>query len=218
MATEITEGFLLDLITKRRAGKFTAEELKFAADHPGVIRWAQENLGIIEGLRNGTLSAVKRNPFPSEVLAAELIPEYEDGSGQKRKWEVLEDVQPIEFKVGDLEFPIFLKDGDPGYIVGEELRRRAVELRGNFGLVAAKYLLEHQDEIPTEMQKFYIVLPGTLLRDSDGGLRVACLGFGGGRWVLSFRWVGHFRGFGGGGFDGRGRLARCKSAAAPAAA
>lgn len=212
MPEEITEGLLFDLLTKRRTNQFTGDELLWAADHPKVIRWAAKNLGIIEGLQNGTLTTVKRNPFPSELLAAELIPEYEDKSGQKRKWEVLEDVQSIEFKVGDLEFPIFLKDGDPGYILGDELRRRAAgELKANLGLVAAKYLLEHQDEIPARMQKFYIVLPGTLLRVSDGHLRVAYLGFDEGRWVLNFRWVGRD-------FNGLDRLARCKSAAAPAAA
>lgn len=212
MPKEITEGLLFDLLTKRRANQFTGDELLWAADHPEVIRYAAANLGIIEGLRNGTLTATKRDPSPSELLAAELIPEYEDKSGKKRKWEILEDVQPIEFKVGDLEFPAFLKDGDPGYILGDELRRRAAgALKANLGLVAAKYLLEHQDEIPVEMQKFYIVLPGTLLRDSVGILRVACLRFGEGRWVLGFRWVDGL-------FNGHGRLARCKSAAAPAAA
>ena len=53
--------------------------------------------------------------FPSERLAADLIPD---------NWEVVEDVEPSEFEVGDLAFPGFLMEGET-CIDGEEMRRRA---------------------------------------------------------------------------------------------
>src|SRR3989338_4980029 len=52
--------------------------------------------------------------FPSERLAADLIPD---------NWEVVEDVEPSEFEVGDLAFPGFLMEGET-CIDGEEMRRR----------------------------------------------------------------------------------------------
>ncbi|OGH70043.1 MAG: hypothetical protein A3C90_02585 [Candidatus Magasanikbacteria bacterium RIFCSPHIGHO2_02_FULL_51_14] len=118
--------------------------------------------------------------FPSERLAADLIPD---------NWEVVEDVEPSEFEVGDLAFPGFLMEGET-CIDGEEMRRRAVQLKANFGLVDGKRLLAHQDEIPVELRGKAIVLSGTLLRDPDGRLYVACLDWDDDRWYLGFFWLG----------------------------
>ncbi len=132
--------------------------------------------------------------FPSEFNAADLIP---------KGWTVVEDIEPSKFQVKDLEFISFLEKGEE-YVKGEVLRQRAVKLKANLGLCDGKYLLEHQDEIPAKLRgKKYIVLSGTLLRDSGGGLHVPYLRWHGGRWVLSFIWVGL-------GFSAGGCLARSK--------
>src|SRR3989338_10507910 len=48
----------------------------------------------------------------------------------------------------------FLKKGE-NYINGEEMVRRArTELDANYGQEDAEWLLEHQDQIPTEFRKF----------------------------------------------------------------
>lgn len=109
---------------------------------------------------------------------ADLIPEG---------WEVLEDVAPSEFKVAELEFVSFLEKGER-CVSGEEMRRRAIQLKANFGLADGKYLLDHQDEIPAELRGNHIVLTGTLLRPRGGGLSVPALGWHGGRWGHGFVW------------------------------
>lgn len=63
MSERIEEGLLFDLISKRRAGQFTGDEILWAVDHMGVVRWAMANLATMEGLRKGDLVAVKRGPL-----------------------------------------------------------------------------------------------------------------------------------------------------------
>lgn len=111
---------------------------------------------------------------------ADLIP---DG------WAVVEDVAPSTFDVSELKPVSFLKPGESS-IGGEEMRKRAIEFKGNLGLADGKRLLAEQDKIPVEFREFYITLPGTVLRDSDGILRVPYLRFNVGRWVLDFLWLG----------------------------
>lgn len=121
--------------------------------------------------------------FPCQINASDLIPE---------KWEVVEDVEPRSFKVGDLKFKSFLQ-GDETYVGGDTMRQRAVELKGNLGLSDAKYFLEHQSEIPTELRGKYIVFAGTVMRGSGGSIHVPFIYFNDGRWVLGFDWLGcHF--------------------------
>ena len=142
------------------------------------------------------------NAFPSLLFASSLIPEYTDAEGNTKKWEVLEDVQPSNFKISDLEMVTFLQ-GEETSIRGKVMRERAVSLKANLGLVDAKRLLDNQSEIPVEFRGKILVFTGTLLRDPDGSLFVACLSFDGGRWCLGFGWVGNV-------WDGCGRLLRCK--------
>jgi hypothetical protein len=51
MGEKLDEGLLFDLLEKRRAGKFTADELLWAADHPEVIRWAMARPKVVAGIR-----------------------------------------------------------------------------------------------------------------------------------------------------------------------
>ncbi len=133
--------------------------------------------------------------FPSIALAADLIPEYTNQNGNKRKWEIIEDGAPSTFKISDLELVSFLKKrANP--VSGETMRKRAADLRANLGLADAKYVLEHQAEISDRFQNYYLVFPGTVLRDHVGYLNVACLCWSGGRWCLLWSWLG--RGWDGG--------------------
>lgn len=130
--------------------------------------------------------------FPSETLAADLIPHYTNRDGNDCWWEVTDDVDPTRFEVRDLEFVSYLSNGqESGFgITGEAMREQAVWLRANFGLVDAKYILAHQDEIPAEWQgNIYIVFPGTLLRDFDGNINVAYSAWDGKLWRLYFTWL-----------------------------
>lgn len=131
--------------------------------------------------------------FPSQIHAADLIP-----NGCR----VVEDVEPTEFNVEDLEFPTFLEAGETS-IGGDLMRERAVNLKANFGLTDGKRILANQGKIPVEMRGKYIVLTGTKLRDPDGCLCVACLYWDDDRWVLDFIWLDD-------GFGGYDRLVRRK--------
>lgn len=65
MGKTLDEGLLFDIITKRRAGKFTADEFLWTADHPEIVRWAMANLSIVEDYITGRLVVVKPDGFPT---------------------------------------------------------------------------------------------------------------------------------------------------------
>jgi len=142
--------------------------------------------------------------FPSLTLAADLIP-----SG----YTVVEDVAPTLKSIGDLDLASFLEPGE-SYVNGETMRQRAVVLKANLGLADLKVALADQAKISEEAKPFYIVFPGTVLRDPDGRLCVAYLSWGGDlcvaylgwdddRWVVDFDRVASD-------WDDDDRLARCK--------
>lgn len=131
------------------------------------------------------------DPFPSATLAADIIREQTtwelDGIIPYEAWQVVEDVQPTSFRIQDVAPSSFLKEGE-SEITSQEMRRRAVVLDGNMGLVDAKYLLQHQIDIPADWQDCYFVFPGTVLRKStDNHLFIPILIYGTyGGWSLYF--------------------------------
>jgi len=135
----------------------------------------------------------KQSPLESATLATDLIP---------KGWEVVEDVAPTDFQVGDLEFISFL-EGNETSVGSETMRSRAVVLKANLGLADGKRILAEQEKIPVELRGCIIVLPGTVLRSPDGCLRVADLYWNGNRWCLFHHWIVSDWG-------GRDRLARNK--------
>lgn len=131
---------------------------------------------------------------PSEIHARTLIPEG---------WVVVEDVPPsTTFEVKNLELVPFLGKGEQ-YVEGGVMKKRATEAQANLGLVDGKKLLDNQAKIPAEMRDYYLVLPGTVLRDPDGDLRVPYLYWYDGRWQLDFGWLDF-------NWRDRGRLLRSK--------
>lgn len=105
-------------------------------------------------------------------------------------WELVEDAtEPVEIRIGDLELASFLYQHET-FVSGEEMRNRAKGMGVMLGQRHAEYLLGHQEEIPAEWQKYYLVFPGTVWRGRNGGLSVPYLDWLGGRWYLSFGWLG----------------------------
>lgn len=127
------------------------------------------------------------------VTCADLIPQG---------WTVVEDVDPSDFQVEDLEFISCLNEGED-CIDGKTMRVRAVTLKANLGLFDGKRILDQQDKVPVEIRGKYIFLPGTLLRDSVGDLHVAYLYWDDERWCLNFYWLDR-------GWNAYDRLARRK--------
>ncbi|MBI5222484.1 MAG: hypothetical protein HY980_03235 [Candidatus Magasanikbacteria bacterium] len=121
---------------------------------------------------------------PSEIHAADLIP-TENGN----PWEVVEDVETSAFDVAKLRPRSFLKDRELS-IGGDEMRRRAVEFKGNLGLADGKRIVAEQRNFSSEFDGFYIPLPGTVLRDPHGDLYVADLHRLGDRWYIDFDRLG----------------------------
>lgn len=107
----------------------------------------------------------------------------------KDGWILLEHASRRITSAQNLELVSFLKRGENS-IGGEEMVRRArVELDANYGQEDAEWLLDHQDEIPVEFRKYYLVFTGTVWRDSLGRRLVPYLVWDGGGWCLRFGWL-----------------------------
>ena len=172
MKSTTTMDWLRELLNREAREEFGEEGL-------GVdLQWFADHWQTVRGLRNGSLKLFQH---PCQIHCPELIPSWCK--------EIVEDVASTDFNVGDLEFLRFLNDGEPP-IAGAIMRQKAVALKANYGLSDAKRLLDHQDEIPTDMRGKYIVFTGTVLRGSGGGLCVACLYWVGGRWCMEFNVLG----------------------------
>ncbi|MEK7756363.1 MAG: hypothetical protein AAB385_04045 [Planctomycetota bacterium] len=105
-----------------------------------------------------------------------------------------QNLKPTNFNLADLQFRSFIKEGDSKYITGEEMRRRAITMKGNLGLADAKNLRDQLNSHPDkrkDLQGKYIVLPDTLLRRSGGDLHVAYLCWLGDSWEFRFPWLAH---------------------------
>lgn len=113
---------------------------------------------------------------------------------RKDGWTLLEDVQdpdPETAFANGLESVPFLEYGEE-CIDDEKLVLRARgKLRANYGQRHAEYLLGHQEGIPEEFQKYYLVFTGTVWRAPDGCRRGAYLYWYGGHWHLDFFWFDH---------------------------
>lgn len=135
--------------------------------------------------------------FACERLALELIPEYEN-KGTRKKWLVVEDVEPTFVEGCQLDFLSFLEGGESS-VNGDVMRSRAKANNAVPGLADAKFVLANQHLIPENMRGKYLVFAGTVLRSPDGSLSVPFLYWGVDRWVLRFAWLSYD-------WDGGGRL------------
>ncbi|GEM_PF-2025190 len=158
---------------------------------------------------DGQLTEIKRQlrqqsgyPFDPEALRRHLQSAIEGRFGSisayvlvnnktKDGWTLVEHCPRRITSVRDLELVSFLKQ-DENSVKGEEMVRRArVELDASYGQEDAEWLLGHQNEIPVEFQKYYLVFTGTIWRGSYGRRYVSYLFWDGEHWCLSFFWLGH---------------------------
>ena len=151
----------------------------------GVLELVRDGKRSIENV-SAVLQIIKDNQ--DFVTQLRVMPVFSRDM-RKEGWDLVEDVgDPGEILIANLEIVSFLREGE-GSISGDVMRQRAVELGANLGQRHAEFLLEHQQEIPKEFRKFYLVFPGTFWRDSRGSLHVPYLGWGGVRWVLRLHWL-----------------------------
>ncbi len=136
------------------------------------------------------------------IIVFPFLQSCEDSSVIPPGYTILENVKPSKLNIKNLEIVSFL-NSDETSINGKVIRDRAIERNANFCLEDAKYLLEHQSEIPLEFRGKYIVFTATLFRDPSGYIHMAYIDFRGGRWDLYFHWID-------GGWEGRYRLVRSK--------
>ncbi len=137
-------------------------------------------------------------PFDPSLLKAHLQAAIEGRFGlvagtfrrdmRKEGWTLLENV-PHRLASAKIGAVSFLK-GSESYINGEEMVIRArTEFGANYGQEDAEWLLEHQAEIPVDLQKYYLVFPGTVWQDSRGVRDVPYLDWNGDQWILNFNWL-----------------------------
>ncbi|MFH1252804.1 MAG: hypothetical protein V1664_00515 [Candidatus Uhrbacteria bacterium] len=109
----------------------------------------------------------------------------------------------VTMLIGDRAYESFsyLRGGEK-VIDGTTMVARAKEMRADGSEEAGRYLLDNQKDIPVECQgKVVFVFPEW--RPPGGSSVIACVGWGGGRWVQYWCWAG-------GGWGGGGRLLRRK--------
>ena len=118
---------------------------------------------------------------------------------RKEGWTLLENApRRLSSAINEVSF---LKNGESS-ISGEEMVRRArVELNANYGQEDAEWLLKHQDKIPAELRKLYLVFPATVWQDRYDDRYVPYLSWYDDRSILDFRWLD-------GGFYSNDRLVR----------
>ncbi len=106
---------------------------------------------------------------PSEIYAPDWIP-----AGCK----VVEDVNPRQFEISDLEWWSFYDEKDEltRVVEPETMLDRAKLNDANFGLVDGKRIWERREQIAPEIRgTFHIVLAGTRLFDSADGREKICI-------------------------------------------
>jgi len=121
--------------------------------------------------------------FPCQIHCPELIPDWMKS--------VVEDVEPtVDLDISKIQFKSFLESGED-CVYGDDVRTRAVAMKGVLGLADVEKFLAEPDKIPVSLRDKYIVFSGTVLLDSVGARHVAYLFFREGRWVLGFKSLGH---------------------------
>ena len=152
---KFSEGKFLEVM-----GLVECDELVWAQANMEKVRWLRNNVKLVELIQDGKLPLK-----PSQINVPHLIPDWVT--------EVVEDVEPTITEGAKLSFPRFLRKEDKGVTDGPTMRKRAGELVANKGLSDVPALLGEDgkglETIPAELRgKVYIVLTGTLLKDSDG--------------------------------------------------
>lgn len=140
-----------------------------------------------------------------DELFAALVNSDNTATVRKFAETLVQSALPTEMVIAGRTYEVlsFLK-GDEESVVGHTMVERAKEMKANLGKEDCDHLLAHQDEIPAILRgKVVFVFSG--MRDPGVSQRVAYLYWGVGGWDQYWDWLG-------GGWYGRGRLLRRKSA------
>lgn len=174
----IDEGLLYDLLTKRRAGQFTGEELLWAADHSAIIRWAMANLATAEGLRKGDLIVVNRGPLViSYDQSLGLIPLIHRAVGSGNIRNVNPDITPERFPLAGTGTRK-VNGRVEAYLDGETPEQAAKRLTdaghilGSTGDLAG-FLHDHPDEVE-KWNWVDAIAEDSRWTDPDGDVCVPC--------------------------------------------
>lgn len=130
-----------------------------------------------------------------------------DNTGKVKDFcdQLLKDALPTTMTVGDRTYDIlgFLR-GDETSVVGHTMVERAKEMSAHLGADDGQYLLDHQQDIPVALRgKVAFVFTDWRHPGVSGG--VDYVGWGGGRWVRLWGWLGF------GDWVGNDRVLRRKS-------
>ncbi len=163
----------------------------------------EKNLAIVEALlgretaekydRSAVKASVAETPYtPSAEDSAEIARLLAEAEANKET-----NLDTIEIKTdnGVYEVLKLLREGDTS-ISGEEMSSLAKEMNAQLGEEDCNYLLEHEYEIPKELQDDYLIFPGWRCPGNPDS--VAVLYWSGGRWIQNWHgveddWYGHDR-------------------------
>jgi hypothetical protein len=111
-----------------------------------------------------------------------------------RGWIVLEDVEPALPQLGeDVDLVTFLAHNNmqgTQFISGDELRKRAVVLKANYGQRDAEWLVKNQDKLPERPEGvLFIFFPGTVWKHPNGAFLIPYLFWTGEIWDMYFFWL-----------------------------
>lgn len=137
-----------------------------------------ETMTALQGVVEGTVQ---------QTIASFQFDKTKDG------WTLLEDVpfDPYDRQLLTPRIIGFLKSGE-SYVNSDIMRQRAKEASANLGQRHAEFYLNNQDLIPAECRgRYYLIFPGTVWQDRNGGRDVPFLYWNDDRWYLYFNWLGN---------------------------
>lgn len=120
------------------------------------------------------------------VLVITAMKQYALPNNWKWEKESVLTIEPGEYK---LTFEEFLLEGEED-TNGEEMLRRVAASGCDGSLQHALWLEERQHLVPKSLRGKYLVFPKAVALVSVQYRYVLCLGWGGRRWSLDWRWLG----------------------------
>ncbi len=148
-------------------------------DEATAQRWTQDPDALEDALR----AALLASPAPGPTRISAQLKHDKSAEG----WKLLEDVtEPARVSRETIEAGPFPRV-DEGLLLGDEMVALVQEIESKLGQRHAEYLLEHQEQIPEEFQRYSLVFPGTVWLGRDENHHVPCLVWTRrGEWELQF--------------------------------
>lgn len=156
------------------------EAVGYSPDDVTKLR-TSPHLAMIRGLIRGQVEVT----VTKHIIDLDADPFIPDG------WEVVEHQKGGQFEWDPAKVALYLSPNQQGdkTIKGDKLRQELKD-RPVYNANQLDYLLANPQLIPDSWKSKAVFFWGTIYRDSDGGLYVRYLYWGGDRWVWGFRWLG----------------------------